>query len=87
MKYPKFGHASATDYASRFVRYGLIDRNQAIELVKTHDHDLDPKAINDFIEFVGYTISDFWDIVDTFYNKELFSKNQFGEWKLKTQLE
>ena len=31
MKYPKFGHASATDYASRFIRYGLITREEGIE--------------------------------------------------------
>lgn len=34
LKYPKFGHACATDYASRFVRYGLISRDEAICIVK-----------------------------------------------------
>src|SRR5680860_1171314 len=43
LKYPKFGHASATDYASRFVRYGLITRREAIELVRQADHALDQK--------------------------------------------
>lgn len=27
LKYPKFGHASATDYAARFIRYGLLTRD------------------------------------------------------------
>lgn len=31
LKYPKFGHASATDYAARMVRYGLTTREEAIE--------------------------------------------------------
>jgi N-acetyl sugar amidotransferase len=83
MKYPKFGHATATDYASRFVRYGLITRDEAIELVKKHDHDLDPLVIRDFCEFCGYTENQFWGIVDQFYNKELFRKDQFGKWVLK----
>ncbi|ELL2458924.1 N-acetyl sugar amidotransferase, partial [Campylobacter coli] len=41
MKYPKFGHACASDYAARFVRYGLLSRKEAIELVQKRDHKLD----------------------------------------------
>ncbi len=83
MKYPKFGHATATDYASKFVRYGLINRDQAVELVRRHDHDLDSNAINDFCAFTGYTYSEFWDIVDSFYNRAIFDKNENGQWFLK----
>ena len=79
MKYPKFGHASATDYAARFVRYGLLTRDEAVELVKKHDHALDPVSIDDFCEFLNYSKKEFFDIVDKFYNKELFKKNQYGQ--------
>jgi len=82
LKYPKFGHASATDYASKFIRYGLISRDEAIELVKKHDHNLDSLTIQDFIDFAGYSHKEFWDIVDSLYNKDLFEKVD-GEWKLK----
>ncbi len=83
MKYPKFGHAFATDYASRYVRYGLINRHEAIELVKKHDAFLDPLCVRDFCEFCGYSETEFWSIVDKFYNRDLFEKNDFGEWILK----
>lgn len=83
MKYPKFGHATATDYAARFVRYGLLTREEAQKLVKEHDHNLDVKAVRDFCEFLGYSEAEFWTIVDKFYNQDLFEKNQFGEWVLK----
>ncbi len=83
LKYPKFGHASATDYAARFVRYGMLTRDEAVELVKKHDHALDPKAIEDFIDFIGITKTKFYQIVDKFYNRELFEKDRFGEWQLK----
>lgn len=83
MKYPKFGHASATDYAARFVRYGMIDRAEAIELVKAHDGKLDPLCVRDFCEFCGYTETEFWAIVDKLYNPELFEKNAMGAWQLK----
>lgn len=84
MKYPKFGHASATDYASKFVRYGLITRERAIELVRKHDHNLDSKTVEDFCLFTGYSVQEFHKIVDQFYNKELFTRNSFGEWILKS---
>ncbi len=83
MKYPKFGHATATDYASRFIRYGLISREEAVQLVKEHDSKLDNLAIQDFCEFLGYSVREFWDIVDCFYNEELFEKDAAGKWKLK----
>lgn len=83
LKYPKFGHASATDYAARFVRYGLLTREEAITLVKKHDHALDPKCVDDFIAFMGYTAHEFWSIIDELYNKNLFEKNAFGQWSLK----
>jgi len=76
MKYPKFGHATATDYASRFVRYKMIDREQAMEMVEARDHDLDPQCVKDFCEFLGYTTEQFWSIVDQFYNKDLFDENK-----------
>ncbi len=84
LKYPKFGHQFATDYASRFVRYGLISRDEAISLVKNHDGVLDPKAVEDFCNFCGYRESEFWEIVDGLYNKELFEKNNMNQWVLKS---
>lgn len=86
LKYPKFGHASATDYAARYVRYGLLTRQEAIELVRKHDHNLDPRSIDDFIKFLGYNASEFWSIIDKIYNEEIFRKNMYGEWVLKNPI-
>ncbi len=86
MKYPKFGHASATDYAARYVRYGMLSREEAIDLVRIHDGKLDSKCVKDFIEFLGYTDAEFWNIVEKFYNRDLFKKNEFGEWMLKNPI-
>lgn len=83
MKYPKFGHAYATDMTSRFIRYGMMSRDEAIELVKKHDHDLDLRVVEDFCKFTGYRESEFWKILDGFYNRDLFTKDSFGRWVLK----
>ena len=83
LKYPKFGHAAATDYSARMVRYGLLTRDEAIRLVKTHDHDLDPLCVRDFCEFCGYTETEFWHIIDSLYNKDLFKKDALNKWVLR----
>jgi len=83
LKYPKFGHASATDYAARMVRYGIVTREQAQQMVKAHDANLDPRSVREFCEFCGYSETEFWSIIERLYNKELFEKNEFGQWVLK----
>lgn len=83
LKYPKFGQQYTSDLVSRFIRYGLITREEGIELVKKHDHALDQKCIDDFCSFCGYSLSEFWAIVDRFYNKDLFKKDKFGRYILK----
>lgn len=80
LKYPKFGHQFATDYASRMVRYGMISRDEAIQIVKEHDANLDPLCVRDFCEFCGYTETEFWNIVDSFYNTDIFNKDSNGNW-------
>jgi N-acetyl sugar amidotransferase len=82
MKYPKFGHATATDQASRFIRAGMMSREEGFEIAREHDPKLDPLCVKDFCEFFGYTEEEFWAIVDKHYNQELFKKEN-GKWILK----
>lgn len=86
MKYPKFGHAFATDFTSRMIRYGLITREEGVALVKKHDPNLDSKIIDDFLAFTGYSRKEFWQIVDKFYNKDIFTKDKFERWVLKEEI-
>lgn len=85
MKYPKFGHASATDYASRMIRYGLLTREEAFRLIKKHDSALDPRCVREFCDFLGYSERQFWSIVDSHYNPALFEKDCMGRWVLKQE--
>jgi len=82
LKYPKYGHARATDVACYWIRTGRITREEGIKLVKEHDHKLDKKALSDFLDFVGRTEKEFWQTADKFYNKEIFEKTK-GQWKIK----
>lgn len=85
MKYPKYGHAYATDYAARWVRYGLLTRDEAVKLAEERDHALDPKIMEDFCAFVGMTTKEFYEALDKLYNKDLFYKNEFEQWRLKPE--
>lgn len=85
LKYPKFGFQRTSDIASRRVREGLLTKEEAKKLIEENDHKVDRRALDDFINFCGYTRKEFWDIVDRFYNKDLFEK--VGEsWKPKFTL-
>lgn len=82
LKYPKYGHGVASDQVSRLIRYGLVSREEGINLIKKYDNNLDSRCVREFCDFYGYTESEFWSIVDNLYNKDLFRKNNFGEWEL-----
>ena len=82
LKYPKFGFQRSSDIASRRVREGKISLTEAKRLIMEHDHKLDRRAMDDFMQFLGYTLKQFWDIVERFWNREIFEKVD-SVWKLK----
>ena len=47
------------------------------------DGALDPLCVRDFCAFCGYTETEFWAIMDKFYNRDLFEKDEYGRWMLK----
>ena len=85
LKYPKFGFSRATDVSNYWIRSGRITREEGIQNVKKHDHELDQRMLDDWLAFTGYTHKEFWEIVDKFYNKNIFHKVN-GEWKLKNPI-
>jgi len=82
LKYPKYGHARATDVACYWIRTGRIAREEGIRLVKEHDHKLDKIVLKDFLDFVGHSEKEFWEAVDKYYNRDIFEKVS-GKWRLK----
>lgn len=82
LKYPKFGFARATDIVSRWIRKGTITREEGLRLVMENDHKLDQLALEDFCKVLGYTEHQFWNIVEPFWNRDLFHKVN-GVWRFK----
>ena len=82
LKYPKLGHRQVTDVCSRLIRDGQMTREQAIPLVREFDSILDETSLEHYLKFSGYSERQFWDIVDSHYNRSLFTKKS-GTWRLK----
>jgi N-acetyl sugar amidotransferase len=82
LKYPKYGHARATDVCSSLIRNGYMTRKHAVELVRQQDHLLDNRALHEFLMFIGETPEYFVKVVDNFYNREIFEKKD-KFWQLK----
>ena len=61
----------------------MMTREEAIPIIKERDGALDPLCVRDFCAFCGYTETEFWAIMDKFYNRDLFEKDEYGRWMLK----
>lgn len=82
LKYAKYGYSKATDVSSHLIRTGYMDRKTALDLVRKTEHHLDKKILEDFLAFTGYTDSDFWAIMNKWYNRDLFVETEYG-WSLR----
>jgi N-acetyl sugar amidotransferase len=82
LKYPKFGFQRTSDIAARRIREGALSVKDAKKYIIERDPNLDQLAMKDFIDFLGYTSRDFWEIVDRFWNPEIFEKDGIT-WKMR----
>ena len=82
LKYPKFGFQRTSDIVGRRIREGSLSVKEAKEKILELDHKLDQLALKDFIDFLGITAKEFWNVVDRFWNPEIFEKDGVV-WKMK----
>ena len=59
-KFPKFGFQRVSDIACRLVREGILNKEQALRLIREKDHILDRKAKRDFCKVQNIS-EDFFD--------------------------
>jgi len=84
LKYVKFGFGYATDEACYEVRAGRMSREEAFELVKKYDGKCGDKYIEKFCRYIDITVDEFWRVVESFRNKDLFERVS-GQWVLKSK--
>jgi len=81
LKYPKYAHQRVTDVCALWVREGIMHRDTALQWIRDSDHILDEKIVDDFAAFTGYTLRQVYEIIDKWYNPELFTKDKWGIWR------
>lgn len=87
LKYLKFGFGFATDEACYDIREGRLTREDAIWLVNEYDGKCGEKYINEFCDYVGISVDEFWRVTDQFVNRKLFKKNtETGKWIAKFEI-
>ena len=70
LKYVKLGFGQCTDHACYDVRAGLINREEAMELVKKYDGKCAEKYIKQFCDYIEITTDEFWRVVNQWKKKK-----------------
>jgi len=82
-KWLKFGFNRVTDNACNEIRKGRMTREEASKLVKEQDGLKPPQEyIEAFCNQVDITADHFWKVVERFRNREIWKKDEKGEWYL-----
>jgi N-acetyl sugar amidotransferase len=84
-KWYKFGMSRIFDNLSIQIRYGMINRDEAIEILKKKGHQIPHNDIDIFCKFVDKPVSWFWDTCEKYRNKEIWYKDK-KIWKIKNFL-
>lgn len=72
----KFGFGRATDICNERIRLGVMTRDQAIKLVEKYDGICDDSIIDSYCNYVGISKTEFWNIVNTYVNQDIFHIRQ-----------
>lgn len=82
LKWFKFGFTRSFDNLSIDIRNGRLTHDEAVEYLNTHIEKTPYKQINSLCDYLDITQADFWEIVDSHRNKNIWSKED-GKWKIK----
>ncbi len=79
IKYLKFGFGFATDEVCYDIREGRFTREDGKWYVNEYDGKCGQKYIDIACKYLSITEEEFWNVVDSYVNKDLFEKKD-GKW-------
>lgn len=82
-KYLKYGFGKVTDQAAEAIRLGIMNRKEAIKLVKKYDGGCAQRYIDKICQYLEITKEQFWEVVNKFRNKDIWEETISGKWKIK----
>lgn len=72
IKFYKFGFGKITEFVNEMIRAKEINREQGINLVEAYDGKCNEKYIDDFCKYIDISTTQFWEIIHSNLNSELF---------------
>ena len=81
LKYLKLGFGKVTDNVNEKIRQGTMTREQGLKIVRQFDGQCEKNNIMEFCRYIDITEQQFWEVVDGFVNKDLFEKDEQGQWQ------
>jgi N-acetyl sugar amidotransferase len=82
MMFIKFAFGRATSDAAIEIRAGRMSREEGVKLIKKLDGIFPEKYLQDFLNYFEMTEEKFWNVIDSFANRELLEKIE-NRWRLK----
>lgn len=83
LKYLKLGFGRVTDQVCEAINAGSMSREEGLELVRRFDGRCDASFIRRFCQYLGISEDRFWEVAETFRNRELWDRDDDGEWRLR----
>lgn len=85
IKFLKYGYSKINDHMAREIRWGRIQKNNALKLIKKYQ-DVLPKDTQLFLEWIDISEKELFDIIDKFRDPTVWEKSD-KKWKLKYNLQ
>lgn len=83
MKYLKYGFGRVSDYVNEEIRLKRMTREEGINLIERFDGTCSDKYIKSFCDYIDISVEEFWRIVDSYVNRNLFEPDPLTRWKRK----
>lgn len=81
LKWHKFGFTRSFDHLSLEIRTGRKTREEAIEILRARGDETPHGDIAAFCEFVGITKERFFQVIETFRNRQIWTRSN-GSWRI-----
>lgn len=80
LQYIKFGFGRAVRDASRLIQNNVLTREEGLRLARSYDGEFPSRTFNDFLDWTGITEKEFWKVVDSHRNPQIWEKKD-NEWR------
>lgn len=80
LMYLKFGFGRATSHACIDIRNGRMTRDEAIDVVNSHEGSFPEEYYNEFLPFLNINEKEFNEVCNKFVNKRIFERDMNGRW-------